>query len=146
MTRDLKKTGDESWCFMYDPETKRQRATWFSPKKPKAQKLKIQKLRVKTMLTAFFYAEGIIHHEFVPEKQIVNGKLYKEVIKKLITRVYCVRPEFQESGSWYLLHDNAPAHSSGIVSECLAERGIPVLSRPPYSADLAAAHFSYFLN
>jgi hypothetical protein len=29
-------TGDESWCFMYDPETKRQSATWLSPKEPKA--------------------------------------------------------------------------------------------------------------
>jgi hypothetical protein len=26
------------------------------------------------MLTAFFGAKGIIHHEFVPEKQTVNGK------------------------------------------------------------------------
>jgi hypothetical protein len=23
-------TGDESWCFMYDPETKCQSATWLS--------------------------------------------------------------------------------------------------------------------
>jgi hypothetical protein len=40
-------TGDESWCFMYDPETKRQSATWLSPKKPKAQKVRMQKLCVK---------------------------------------------------------------------------------------------------
>jgi hypothetical protein len=31
--------GDESWCFMYDPETKCQRATWLNQKKPKAQKV-----------------------------------------------------------------------------------------------------------
>jgi hypothetical protein len=30
-------TGDESWSFMYDPETKRQSAASFSPKKQKAQ-------------------------------------------------------------------------------------------------------------
>jgi hypothetical protein len=35
-----------------------------------------QKLRVKTMLTAFFNAKTIIHHEFVSEKQTVNGKFY----------------------------------------------------------------------
>jgi hypothetical protein len=50
-----------------------------------AQKVRMQKSRVKTILTAFFYAKGIIHHEFVPQKQIVNGKFYKEVIKRLIT-------------------------------------------------------------
>jgi hypothetical protein len=29
-------TGDESWCFMHDPETKRQSTTRLSPKKLKA--------------------------------------------------------------------------------------------------------------
>jgi hypothetical protein len=53
----------------------------------------------------------------VPEKQTVNGKFYKEVIKRLIARVHLVRPEFQESGSWCLLHDNTPVHSLGVGSE-----------------------------
>jgi hypothetical protein len=63
-------TGDESWCFMYDPETKSQNATWLSPKKPTSQQVRMQISRVKTMSTAFFDAKGIIHHEFVPEKQM----------------------------------------------------------------------------
>jgi hypothetical protein len=62
--------------------------------------------------------------EFMLENQTVNGKFYKEVIKRLITRVNCIRPEFQESRSWYLLHDNAPAHSSDIVSHFLVKREI----------------------
>jgi hypothetical protein len=33
----------------------------------------MQKSRMKTMLAAFFDAKGIIYHEFVPEKQTVNG-------------------------------------------------------------------------
>jgi hypothetical protein len=44
---------DESWCFMYDPETNCQSATWLSPKKPKAQKVRMQKSQLKTILTAF---------------------------------------------------------------------------------------------
>jgi hypothetical protein len=95
------------------------------------------------MLTAFFYAKGIIHHEFVPEKQTVNGKFDKEVIKRSIDQVHCVRPEFKESGSWYLLHDNAPAHSLGVVSEFLAKRGIPLLSHPPYSLNVFPAHLFF---
>ena len=31
-------TGDETWCFQYDPESKRQCAVWKSPSSPKAQK------------------------------------------------------------------------------------------------------------
>jgi transposase len=106
----------------------------------------MQKSRVKTMSTALFYAKVTIHHEFVPEKQTVNGKFYKKEIKRLIARVHHVRPEFQERGSWFLLHDNAPAHSSGVVSEFWAKRGIPGLSHPPHSPDLFPVHFFYFLN
>jgi hypothetical protein len=79
---------------MYNPETKCQSATWLSPKKPKAHKVRMQKSQVKTMLTAFFDAKRIIHHGFVPEKQTVNSKFYKEVIKRLIAQVHRVRPEF----------------------------------------------------
>jgi hypothetical protein len=43
----------------------------------------MQKSRVKTMLTAFFDDKGNIHHEFMPQKHTVNGKFYKEVIKRL---------------------------------------------------------------
>jgi hypothetical protein len=49
-----------------------------------AQKVRMQKSRMKTMLTEFVYAKGIIHHEYVPENQTVNGKYYKKVIKRLI--------------------------------------------------------------
>jgi hypothetical protein len=91
----------------------------------------------------FFDAKVIIHHEFVPEKQTVNGKFYKEVIKRLIARVHRVRSEFQESRPWYIQHDNAPAHSSDVVSEFLAKRGIPVLSHSSYSSDLATTDFLF---
>jgi transposase len=84
--------------------------------------------------------------EFVLEKQTVNCKFCEEVIKRLIVRIHGIRPEFQESESWYLLHDNASMHSSGVVSEFLAKWGVPMLSDPPYSPDLVLAHFFYFLN
>jgi hypothetical protein len=77
-------TGDESWCFMYDPETERQSATWLNPKKPKAQKVRMQKSRVEKRFTAFFEAKVLFIMNLCWKKQIVNGKFYKEVIKKLI--------------------------------------------------------------
>jgi hypothetical protein len=101
----------------------------------------MKKRRVKTMLASFCDAKVIIHHEFVPEKQTVNGKFCEAVMKRLVAAVHRVRSEFQENGSRFLLHDNAPAHSSSAYSEFLAKRGIPVLSHPPYSPDLAPADF-----
>lgn len=68
--------GSESLCFLYDPETKCQSATWLSPKKSKAQKDGLQKSWVKTMLTTLFDTKRAIHHEFVPENRTVNDKFY----------------------------------------------------------------------
>jgi len=47
-------TGDETWCFAYDPATKRQSADWMGQDSPKPKKLRFQKSRVKTMLISFF--------------------------------------------------------------------------------------------
>jgi hypothetical protein len=87
-------TGDESWCFMYDPETKRQSETWLSPKEPKAQKLRMQKSRVKIILTNFFLCSGYHSSLICAGKQSVNCKFYKEFTERLIARVHRVRPEF----------------------------------------------------
>jgi hypothetical protein len=78
--------------------------------------VRFQKSLMKTMLTAFFYSSRIC-----VEKQTVYSKFYKEAIKILIARVHRVRLQFQESGSWSLLHDNELVHSSGVVSEFLAK-------------------------
>ena len=40
----------ETWCFRYDPTTKRQSAEWKSPASPKGKKVRLQKSKVKTML------------------------------------------------------------------------------------------------
>jgi hypothetical protein len=53
----------------------------------------MQKSQVKTMLTEFYNGKGIIHREFVPEKNAVNGKFYKDVIMRLIAQANHVRPE-----------------------------------------------------
>ncbi|KAL4088708.1 hypothetical protein QTP88_023792 [Uroleucon formosanum] len=83
-------TGDETWVYGYDPETK------------------------------------------------------IDVLRRLRDAVRRKRPEFKESGSWKLRHDNAPAHSAHVVQQFLAKHGIPVVSQPPYSPDLAPCDFFLF--
>ena len=74
---------DETWCFRYVPTTKRQSAEWKSPTSPKGKKVRLQKSKVKTMLVCFYDSKGIIHHEFVPEGQIVTGRFYLSVLERL---------------------------------------------------------------
>ncbi|XP_054707033.1 protein GVQW3-like, partial [Uloborus diversus] len=60
-------TGDETWCFKYEPLTKRQSAEWKSPEDAKQKNVRMEKSRIKTLLTVFFDSKGIIHKEFMPE-------------------------------------------------------------------------------
>jgi hypothetical protein len=46
-------TGDETWCFAYDPETKRQSSEWVGKTSPRLKKLKFQRPHIKTMLIIF---------------------------------------------------------------------------------------------
>ena len=47
-------TGDESWVFDYDPETKRQSGEWHMKSSPRPKKAHMSRSRVKTMIIAFF--------------------------------------------------------------------------------------------
>jgi len=48
-------TGDESWAFDYDPETKRQSAEWHTKNSPRPKKARMSRSRVKTMI--FFFRQ-----------------------------------------------------------------------------------------
>ena len=84
-------TGDETWCFTYDPATKRQSAEWVGQNSPKPNKLRFQKSRVKTMLIVVFDSEGVIHREFFPERQKANAEFNVGVLDRLLKRIQQVR-------------------------------------------------------
>jgi len=46
------------------------------------------------------------------------------------------RPEKWRTNSWFLLHDNAPAHRSVFVNDFLANNNVTVLEHPPHSPAL----------
>jgi hypothetical protein len=53
-------------------------------------------------------------------------------------------PEKCRTNSWFLLHDNAPAHRSFCVKDLLAKSNVTRMDNPQYSPDLAAANFYPF--
>jgi hypothetical protein len=76
-------------------------------------------------LATFFYSGGIIHKNFVPPGRAVNKGYYAEVLSRLVQRIRRVRPQFQERGSWFLLHDYARTHTAISVKQFLAKQEIP---------------------
>lgn len=135
-------TGDESWYFQYDPETKRQSQQWLSPGAARPKKARMSKSKVKTMMICFFDSKGIVHKEFVPPGQTVNQHFYLKVLDRLRKRVIRVRPEIAKT--WILHHDNAPCHRAFSVSRFLASKNIAVLPQAPYSPDMSPCDFFLF--
>lgn len=135
-------TGDESWMFEYDPETKRQSEEWHTSASPKPKKARMSKSKIKAMLIVFFDSKGIVHFEFLPPGQTVTAKFYVEVLKRLKQRVNRVRSEIKDS--WKLHHDNAPSHTAFLTTNYLTRAGIGTVPQPPYSPDLAPPDFFLF--
>ena len=137
-------TGDESWVYDYDPETKQQSTQWKTPSSPRPKKARQVRSNIKSMLIIFLDIRGIVHKEFVPPGQTVNGKFYCEVLRRLRENVRRKRPEMWKNGNWLLHHDNAPAHTSLVVREFLTKNNVTTVPHPAYSPDLAPCDFYVF--
>ncbi len=102
------------------------------------------KSRVKTMLNAFLDSKGLIHHEYVPFGQTVNGTFYSSVLKRLVASIHCMRPEYCEPGSWCLLHNNAKPHTAHIIQQYFAKNQITAHNHHPTHRIWHHLTFFYF--
>jgi len=93
-------TGDETWIFEYDPETKRQSKEWHTSVSLRPKNARMSKSKIKSMLICFFDSQGIVHTEFVPQGQTVNQFYYHEILERLRRRVVHVRPSI--ANNWML--------------------------------------------
>jgi len=92
----------------------------------------------------FFYIQGVVHQEFVPPAQTINGKFYFEVMKRLREGIRRKRPDKVKKNNSFLHHDIAPAHTSLVVRHFLTSKNITVISHPLYSPDLTPCDFFVF--
>jgi len=137
-------TGDETWVYGYDVETKMQSSQWMGKGFPRPKTAWMSQSKIKVMSVVFFDWKGIVQHEFVPCDQMVNKQFYQDVLVRLRDSVRRKRPELWENQTWTLHHDNAPAHMLLLICSYLAKHQISVVSHPPYSPDLAPADFFLF--
>ena len=116
-----------------------------TPSSPQPKKVHKVCSNIKSMLIIFLDIRGIVHKEFVPPGQTVNGKFYCEVLRQLRENVKQKRPEMWKNGNWLLHHGNAAAHTS-LVREFLTKKNMTTVPHPAYSPDLAPCDFYVFLK
>jgi len=104
-------TGDQTWWFQYDPETKRQSTQWETQNSPRPKKARMSRSLVKTLLVCFFDHKGTVHYEFIAQGQTVNQQSYLEVLKRLQESVLRKRPGLWPD-KWILHHDKVPTHDA----------------------------------
>jgi hypothetical protein len=58
--------------------------------------------------------------------------MYIIIVRRRRDAVRKKRPEKLRTNSWFLLHDNAPAHRSVLVKDSLAKNDVTILQHSPY--------------
>ena len=77
----------------------------------------------------------------VPKKGSVTWLFYKEKVLSASVDYYDRTLPRVEVRGLNILHDNAPAHRSAVVTEYLEEHNIKTLPHPAYSPDLSPCDF-----
>ena len=130
-------TGDETWVHYFEPVRKVGNKIW-ATKHSKRPIIAKRSLSTKKVLYAIFFSgEGITIKLPVKKGKSITRKYYKDEVLKKLKKYYQKGRPATGFKHVRLLHDNAPAHTSAIVTAF-------VLPHPPYSPDLAPCDFILF--
>ena len=122
-------TGDETWVYLYDPESKRQSMEWCRLGSPRPQKFKT---RARRSLLQFLDNLGVILIDFLEEGCTINSDRYIAILRKLKEAIRRKRPELNVHDI-KLHHDNARPHTFFVTIAAIARMGWSVVPHPPYS-------------
>ena len=134
-------SGDETWVYQFDPETKAQSSVWLLPGDTPPLKFKRSRSTSKQMVASYIAKTGHITTIPLEERHTVTADWYVHQCLPLV--LHAVRTRRPKSGIT-LHHDNAPAHTAAATREFLASEGVQLMSHPPYSPDLAPCDFFLF--
>jgi len=82
---------------------------------PSAEEHEIPKVPHQDHVDIFFYSQGLVHKEFVPEGKTVSVEFYKGVMDRLLKCIQRVCPAAFCCRDFFFLHDNAPAQKAASV-------------------------------
>lgn len=136
-------TGDESWIYAYDPETKQQSTVWVFPDEANPTKVTRARSTSKQMVSCFFGKTGHVATLPLVEQKTVNADWYTTIcLPEVIGEVRKNNPKRRIT----LHHDNASSHTANATTEFLSTQNVNLIGHPPYSPDLAPNDFFLFPN
>ncbi len=138
-------TMDESWFHVWDPESKAASRVWIAPGEPRPEKVRREISIRKCMLMVFFDREGVIHHEFVPDRHGIDRHLFNAILTRFRESLCRRRPIlWTNTVPWALLQDGAPAHNARMNLDFLQYHDIKTLPHPGYSPNLNPCDYWFF--
>ena len=137
-------TGDETWLYHFDVETKRSSAEWVPEGGQRPVKARRSRSQGKRMFAIFFDSRGLVAMVKVEGQATVTARWYTEICLPVVIDNVTRRAPRTGMRGRKLHHDNAPAHTAAATREFLTDQGISTLPHPPYSPDLAPCDFWLF--
>ncbi len=134
-------TMDESWVYVYDPETKLQSKEWLRKGEPRPQKPRRTLATGKIMVVTFFDAKGMVYFEFVQRPLTINQEVYRAIFRRFDATHTLKRPNSLVNGHKFVHMDNAPAHNATLTLDLIRDLGWTRLPQPACSPDLAPNDF-----
>ena len=137
-------TGDESWFYHYDPETKEQPKMWVPKEGHRPTKVRRNRSSGKRMVAIFFMKSGLIESIPLESGASVNADWY---VNNCLSQVFDVvsRRRDKTGLRGLILHDdNARPHRAWTTNEFLAQNRVESYQNPPYSPDLSPCDFFLF--
>ena len=140
---------DETWVHYFEPVRTVSNKIWATKHSKRPIIAKRSMSTKKVLYAIFFSGEGVAIKVPVKKGKSITGKYYKDVVLKKLKKYYQKRRPATGFKHVRLLHDNAPAHTSAIVTAFLKKEKVTVLPhlphpQPPYSPDPAPCDFFLF--
>lgn len=134
-------TGDESWFYYYDPETKRQSQVWIARGETPPRKVRRRRSVGKHMFAIFFMKSGFNSIIPLENGMTVTAKWYTdECLSNVLKQV----EKRRHLNDLLIHHDNASAHRATQTMEYLNDQRVKLMGNPAYSRDLSPCDFWLF--
>lgn len=134
-------TGDETWIYSYEPETKQQSSVWVFQDELNPTKVVRSRSVSKKMIAAFFGVTGHVATVALEDRRTVNADWYTTIcLPEVINEIRKTNAKRRI----ILHHDNASSHTASQTIDYLKRQNVELMTHCPYSPDLSPNDFFLF--